>query len=107
MSMMGELNYFLGFQVKQLKEVTFVSQTKYTQDLLKRFRMKDAKPAKTPMGTDGYLDLDKGGKSIDQKAYRSMICSLLYLCASRPDIMLSVCMYARFQSDPRNVILWT
>jgi hypothetical protein len=101
MSMMGELNYFLGFQVKQLKDGTFISQTKYTQDLLKRFGMKDAKPAKTPMGTDGHVDLNKGGKSVDQKAYRSMIGSLLYLCASRPDIMLSVCMCSRFQSDPR------
>jgi hypothetical protein len=101
MSMMGELTYFLGFQVKQLKDGTFLSQTKYTQDLLKRFGMKDAKPAKTPMGTDGHVDLNKGGKSVDQKAYRSMIGSLLYLCASRPDIMLSVCMCARFQSDPR------
>jgi hypothetical protein len=87
--------------VKQLKEGTFISQTKYTQDLLKRFGMKDAKPAKTPMGTDGHLDLNKGGKSVDQKSYRSMIGSLLYLCASTPDIMLSVCMCARFQSDPK------
>jgi hypothetical protein len=52
---MGELNYFLGFQVKQLKEGTFISQMKYTQDLLKRFGMKDTKPAKTPMGTDGHV----------------------------------------------------
>jgi hypothetical protein len=101
MSIMGELNYFLVFQVKKLKEGTFISQTKYTQDLLKRFAMKDAKPARTLMGTDGHLDLSKKGKSIDQKAYRSMIGSLLYLCASRPDIMLSVCMCARFQSDPK------
>jgi hypothetical protein len=101
MSMMVELNYFLGFQVKQLKDGTFISQTKYTQDLLKWFEMKDAKPAKTPMGTNGHLDFNKGGKSVDQKAYWSMIGSLLYLCASRPDIMLSVCMCARFQSDPK------
>jgi hypothetical protein len=101
MSMMGGLTYFLVFQVKQLKDSTFISQTKYTQDLLKRFGMKDAKPAKTPMGTDGHLDLNKGGKPVDQKAYRSMIGSLLYLCASRPNIMLSVCMCARFQSDPK------
>jgi hypothetical protein len=101
MSMMGELTYFLGFQVKQLKDGTFLSQTKHTQDLLKRFGMKDAKPAKTPMGTDGHVDLNKGGKSVDHKAYRCMIGSLLYLCASRPDIMLSVCMCARFQSDPK------
>jgi hypothetical protein len=106
MSMMGELNYFLGFQVKQLKDGTFISQTKYTQYLLKRFGMKDVNPAKTPMGTDGHVDLNKGGKSVDQKAYRSMIGSLLYLCASRPDIMLSVCMCARFQSDPKDVTLW-
>jgi hypothetical protein len=77
MLMMGELNYFLGFQVKQLNEETFISQTKFTQDLLKRFGMKDAKPAKTPMGTDRHMDLNKGGKSVDQKAYRSMIGSLL------------------------------
>jgi hypothetical protein len=101
MSMMGKLNYFIGFQVKKLKEGTFISQTKYTQDLLKRFGMKDAKPPKTPMGTDGHLDLNKGGKPVDQKAYWSTIGSLLYLCASRPDIMLSVCMCARFQYDPK------
>jgi hypothetical protein len=90
MSMMGELNYFLVFQVKQLNDGTFISQMKYTQDLLKRFGMNDAKPAKTPMGTDEHVDLNKRGKSVDQKAYRSMIGSLLYLCAIRPDIMLSV-----------------
>jgi hypothetical protein len=71
------LTYFLGFQVKQLKDSTIISLTKYTQDLLKRFGMKDAKPAKTPMGTDRHLDLDKGGKSVDQKPYQSMIGSLL------------------------------
>jgi hypothetical protein len=106
-SMMGELKYFLGFQVKQLQEGTFISQTKYIQDILTKFGMKDAKPIKTPMGTNGHLDLDTGGKSIDQKVCRSMIGSLLYLCASRPDIMLSVCMYARFQADPKEVHLRT
>jgi hypothetical protein len=92
MSMMGELKLFLGFQIKQLKNGTFISQTKYTHDLLKKFGMDKSKPIKTPMGTNGHLDFDMGGKSIDQKVYRSMIDSLLYLCVSRPDIMLSVCM---------------
>jgi hypothetical protein len=80
---------------------TFISLTKYTQDLLMRFGMKEAKPAKTPMGTDGHVDLNKGGKSVDQPVYWSMIGSLLYLCDSRSDIMLSVCMCARYQSDPK------
>jgi hypothetical protein len=88
-----------------LKGSTFISQTKYTQDILTKFGMKDAKPIKTPMGTNGHLDLDTGGKSVDQKVYRSMIGSLLYLCASRPDIMLSVCMCARFQANPKEVHL--
>jgi hypothetical protein len=105
MSMMGELKYFLGFQVKQLHEGTFISQMKYIQDILNKFGMKDAKPIKTPMGTNGHLDLNTGGKSVDQKVYRSMIGSLLYLCASRPDIMLSICMCARFQADPKEAHL--
>jgi hypothetical protein len=105
MSMMGELKYFLGFQVKKLQEGTFISQTKYIQYILTKFGMKDAKPIKTPMGTNGHLDLDTGGKSVVQKVYRSMIGSLLYLCASRPDIILSVCMCARFQADPKEVHL--
>jgi hypothetical protein len=96
MPMMGELKYFLGFQIKQLQEGTFISQTKYIQDILKKFGMKNGKPIKTSMGTNGHLDLDTGGKFVDQKVYRSMIGSLLYLCVSRPDIMLSVCMCARF-----------
>jgi hypothetical protein len=105
MSMMGELKYFLGFQIKQLQESTFISQTKYIQNILKKFRMKNGKPIKTPMGTNGHLELDTGGKSVDQKVYWSMIGSLLYLCASRPDIMLSVCMCARFQANPKEVHL--
>jgi hypothetical protein len=58
--------------------------------------MDNAKPIKTSIDTNGHLDLDMGGTSVDQKVYRSMIGSLLYLCASMPDIMLSVCMCARF-----------
>jgi hypothetical protein len=101
MSMMGESKFFLGFQIKQLKDGTFISQTKYTNDMLKKFDMNNAKPIKTPMPSNGHLDLNEEGKSIDQKVYRSMIGSLLYLCASRPDIMLSVCMCARFQANPK------
>jgi hypothetical protein len=62
--------------------------------------MDKTKPIKTPMGTNNHLDHDMGGKSVNQKVYRSMIGSLLYLCASRPNIKLSVCMCARFQAVP-------
>jgi hypothetical protein len=105
MSMMGELTLFLGFQIKQLKERTFICQTKYNKDMLKKFDMENAKPIKTRMPTNGHLDLNEDGKAVDQKAHRSMIGSLLYLCASRPDIMLSVCMCARFQANPKECYL--
>jgi hypothetical protein len=84
------LKFFLRFQIKQLEDGTFLSQIKYTHDILKKFDMDKTKPIKTSMGTNGHLDLDMGGKSVDQKVYRSIIGSLFYLCASRHDIMLSV-----------------
>jgi hypothetical protein len=96
MSMMGVLTFFVGFQIKEAKERTFINQTKYTREILKKFGIDKVKSSKTPMGTNGHLDLDLGGTSVDQNVYRSMIGSLLYLCASKPDIMFSVCMYVRF-----------
>jgi hypothetical protein len=98
MYMMRVLTFFLGFQIKQVKEGIFISQTKYTRDILKKFGMDKAKPIKTPIGTNGHLDLDLCGTLVDQKVYHSIIGSLLYLCASRTYIMLSVCICARFQA---------
>jgi hypothetical protein len=92
LSMMGVLTFFLGFQIKQVMDGTFIIQIKYTYDILKKFGMDRAKPIMTPMGINGHLDVDLGSISVDQNVYRSMIGSLLYLCASRPDIMLSVYM---------------
>jgi hypothetical protein len=90
MSMMGELKYFLGFQIKQLEDGMFIIQTKYTHDLLKKFGMDKAKPIKTPMGTNGHLDLDMGTKSVDQKAYCSMIGSFFIFVHLGP-ILCLVC----------------
>jgi hypothetical protein len=85
------LKFFLGFEVRQLRGGAFINQAKYTQDMLKRFKMESGvKGAKTPMPTKVTLDLDPTGKEVDQKLYRSMIGSLFSLCPSRPNIMLSV-----------------
>ncbi|KAL6312496.1 hypothetical protein AAG906_032877 [Vitis piasezkii] len=88
MSMMGELNFFLGLQIKQLKEGTFINQAKYIKDLLKGSIWR--KPMKTPMSSSIKLDMDEKGKPVNSTMYRGMIVSLLYLTASRPDIMYSV-----------------
>jgi hypothetical protein len=74
---------------------------KYTRDILKKFGMDKVKPIKTSMGTNGHLNLNMGGTLVDQKVYHSMIGSLLYICASRADIMLSVCICAIFQATPK------
>jgi hypothetical protein len=99
MSMMGELQFFLGLQIKQAKEGTFVHQAKYTKDILKKFKMDDSKPLSTLMSTTIALDVDKDREPVDQKEYRSMIGFLLYLTALRPNIQLSVCLCAHFQAS--------
>ena len=63
--------------------------------------MENCNPIMTPMGSTTSLDLDEDGEPVDQKMYRSMIGSLLYLAASRPDIQFSICLCARFQASPR------
>jgi hypothetical protein len=65
MAMMGELQFFLGLQIKQTKEGTFVHQAKYTKDILKKFKMDDSNPMSTPMSTTTSLDRDKDGEPVD------------------------------------------
>jgi hypothetical protein len=98
---MGELLFFLGLQIKQSKEGTFVHQAKYTKDIRRKFMMEDSMAMATPMSTTTALNADEEGEHMDQKEYRSMIGSLLYLKATRPDIQFSVCLWARFQASPR------
>jgi hypothetical protein len=100
MSMMGELQLFLGLEIKQAKEGTFLHQAKYTKDILKQFKMDDLKPLSTPMSTITALDADENGEPVEHKVYQSMIGSLFYLTATRPDIQFFVCLCARFQASP-------
>jgi hypothetical protein len=102
MSMMGELTFFLGIQVKQTEQVTFVHQAKYTNDLMMKFNMAELKPVSTPMSSAASLGPDEDGDAVDKREYRSMIGSLLYLTATRPDIQFIVGLCARFQSSPRS-----
>jgi hypothetical protein len=102
MSMMGELTFFLGIQVKQMKQDTFVHQAKYTKDLMNKFNIVELKPVSTLMSSTTSLDLDKDGEAVDQREYRSMIGSLLYLTATRPGIQFVMGLCARFQSFPRS-----
>ena len=101
MSMTCELTYFLGLKVKQLKHGTFLSQLKYVFDLLKKFKMEDCKEVTTPIATKCLMDSDEVGQQVDLTKYRGLICSFLYLTTSTPNIQLSICLCARFQSNPK------
>jgi transketolase len=102
MSMMGELTFFLGIQLKQTKQGTFMHQSKYMKGLMKKFNMTELKPVSTLISSTASLGLDEDGEAMDQREYMSMIDSLLYLTVTRPDIQFIVEMCARFQASPRS-----
>ncbi|GJU14738.1 retrovirus-related pol polyprotein from transposon TNT 1-94 [Tanacetum coccineum] len=101
MSMMGELNFFLGLQIKKMEDGIVFNQSKYIKEMLKIFGLEDSKPMKTPMSSDTKLTKDKECESVDSTKYQGTIGNLLYLMVSRLDIMFSVCLCARFQEAPK------
>ncbi|GKA21202.1 hypothetical protein Tco_0701191 [Tanacetum coccineum] len=88
-----------------MEDKIFFNQSKYIKEMLKKFGLEDSKPTKTPMSTEIKLTKDDEADSVDSSKYRGMIGSLLYLTASRPDIMFSVCLCARFQENPKTTHL--
>ncbi|KAK2451628.1 putative mitochondrial protein [Trifolium repens] len=101
MSLVGELTYFLGLQIKQMEDTIFICQSKYVRNIVRKFGMDNATHKRTPAPTHLKLTKDEQGVGVDQSLYRSMIGSLLYLTASRPDITFAVGVCARYQSEPK------
>ena len=101
MSMMGELTYFLGLQVKQVRDGIFIIQTKHVHDLLIKFDLNYCTSAKTPMVTATKLEINVKESKVDISSYRGIVGSLLYLTSSRPGIIFVTCLCARFQVDPK------
>jgi hypothetical protein len=104
MSMIGELSYFLGLRINQGSARIFISQEKYLKEMLKRFQMEYSTPMSTPMVVGFKLSKDDITPDVDQRTYRSMIGNLLYITASRPDIMQVVGMVGRYKSAPNKLI---
>ncbi|GJR23559.1 putative ribonuclease H-like domain-containing protein [Tanacetum coccineum] len=101
MSAMGELTFSLGLQVLQKNDGIFLSQDKYVADILKKFGLSDVRSAKTLMNREHPWGKDGSGKDVELHLYRSMIGSLMYLTASRPDIMFAICACAKHQVTPK------
>ncbi|GKB63162.1 retrovirus-related pol polyprotein from transposon TNT 1-94 [Tanacetum coccineum] len=100
MSMMGKMSFFLGLQISQSPEGIFLNQSKYALEIIKKYGMETSDPMDTPMVEKSKLDEDPQGKEGDLTRYRGMIGSLMYLIASRSDLVFVVCMYARYQAKP-------
>ncbi|GJW18585.1 putative ribonuclease H-like domain-containing protein [Tanacetum coccineum] len=100
MSAMGEMNFFLGLQVKQLPDGIFISQDKYVKDMLTKFDMESVRTATTPYEAAKTKLKDETDPPVNVHLYRSMIGSLMYLTASRPDIMFAVSACSRHQVTP-------
>ena len=96
MSVKGELKFFLEIHINQFKDGVYVHQTKYTKELLKKFKLEDYKMINTPMHPTCTISKEDTVLKVYQKLYRGMIGSLLYLTASKTNILFSVCLCARF-----------
>jgi hypothetical protein len=101
MSLVGELTHFLGLQVKQMEDTIFISQSRYAKNIVKKFGMENASHKRTTAATHLKLTKDEQGVNVDQGMYRSMIGSLLYLTASRPDITFAFGVCAKYQAEPK------
>ena len=99
--MIGELNHFLGLQIHEQESGIFLSQSKYTRNIVKKFGLESTSSIRTPMSPNVKLTIDLLGKSVDLSLYRSMIGSLLYLTASKSDIRYSVGVCARYQANTK------
>ncbi|GJR03524.1 retrovirus-related pol polyprotein from transposon TNT 1-94 [Tanacetum coccineum] len=100
MSMIGQMSFFLGLQVSQSPGGIFINQAKYALETLKKYGIDLSNPVDTPMVDRLKLDEDLFGILVDQTRFRGMVDFLMYLTASRPDLVFAVCMCARYQAKP-------
>ena len=102
MNDLGLMKYFLGIEVDQSNDGIFICQTKYANEVLKRFRMLNCKPAATPMATGTKLSKYDEGSYVDPTMYKRLVGSLMYLTTTRPDIMFFVSLISRFMETPKS-----
>ncbi|XP_058725651.1 uncharacterized mitochondrial protein AtMg00810-like [Vicia villosa] len=101
MSLVGELTYYLGLQVKQMDVSIFISQSKYAKNIVEKFSMENASHKRTLEPTHLKLSKDEKGVNMDQSLKRSMVGSLLYLIGSRLDITFIMGVCAKYQAEPK------
>ena len=103
MSDLGYMHYFLGMEIHQEHNGIFLSQRKYAQDILKKFKMDTCKAVSTPFTLNLKLLKNDGDRLSTPTSFRSLVGSLLYLTASRPDLMFPASMLSRYMTSPSEV----
>src|SRR5271156_1975404 len=101
MSMFGEIKFFVGLQVYQMKDGIYITQSKYIKEILKKFGMEDSRPVGTPMSTRHKLSKDDDSNEVNHTTYKSMIDKLQHVVHTRPNITLEVGIVVRFSNNPR------
>ncbi|GAA0152655.1 hypothetical protein LIER_37534 [Lithospermum erythrorhizon] len=101
MTDIGEMSYFLGVEIKQAKDGIFMSQWKYAEQILSKFRMKDCKPVSTPAETSMKLRVNSNKESVNPTLFKSLVGSLRYLTFTRPDIMYALGLVSRYMETPK------
>ena len=102
MKNIGLMKYFLGIEVEQYEKGIFICQNKYVRDSLKIFRMDNCKPVPTPVATGTKLSKDDEGVDVNPTLFKRLVGSLMYLTATRPDIMQGVSLISRFMETPKD-----
>jgi len=100
MTDLGKMRYFLGIEVLQSMDGIFISQQKYAQEVLERFNMKQCNPVHNPIVPGFKLTKDENGVRIDGTLYKQIVGSLMYLTATRPDLMFVVSLISRYMERP-------
>lgn len=103
MNDMGLLHYFLGIEVEQNKDGVFISQKKYVDNILKKFKMEACNPVPIPLVVNEKFMKEDGSGDVDPSMFRSLVGSLLYLTTTRPDIMYATSLLSRFMHKPSNI----
>lgn len=105
MTNLGKMRYFLGVEVVQNSDGIFIGQRKYAREVLERFGMKQSNSVYNPIVPGCKLSKDGSGAGIDATMYKQMVGSLMYLTATRPDLMYSVCLISRYMEKPTKMHL--
>ena len=105
MSDLGKMRFFLGIEVLQKSDGIYIYQRKYALEILRRFGMMESNPVGSPIVPGFKISRDENGDFVDETYYKQLVGSLMYLTATRPDMMFVTCLISRYMAKPMEIHL--